>query len=487
MLKLADFKNKKALIMGLGLHGGGAGAAAFFSRLGSHVIVTDLKTKRQLAPTIAKLRRFKNITYRLGGHRPADFKIADYIIKGPGVPENSKFLKIARRAGVSILSDVEIFFLGCPAPIIGITGTKGKSTTATLLASMLRAEMRHGESPRIPRGSATRIRRGSRVWLGGNIRKSVLEFLLRVRKNDLVVLELSSFQLDSLKNSRRSPAIALITNIFPDHLNRYPSMAAYIASKANIFKFQKRGDMLFVNARDPLLRRIARNTPSRVIRFDSQKILRRYRDALAKNIPAFHIPNIAGAVAIARHTGVGERAVRTALARFRGMPGRMELVRKVRGVSFINDTTATNPTAAEQAIIATKRGIGHHGLHVIAGGYDKGLAASQFMRALRENAASVTFLPGTATDKMQKALGRQMFHQGQTGQKPGAHGEYLNTVQYLSIRDARTMAMAVRVAYRNAKRGDAVLLSPGAASFGLFRHEFDRGEKFVRAVKSLRP
>ncbi|MDP3727449.1 MAG: UDP-N-acetylmuramoyl-L-alanine--D-glutamate ligase, partial [bacterium] len=382
MLRLADFKNKKVLIMGLGLHGGGVGSAEFFSRLGSRVIVTDLKSRRELAPSVAKLRRFKNITYRLGGHRAADFRSADFIIKGPGVPEKSKFLGIAKRAGVPVLSDVEIFFLACPAPIIGITGTKGKSTTTWLLGQFLARGLHR------------------RIWVGGNIRKSVLEFLNRINKNDLVVLELSSFQLDSLFKSRKSPEIALITNIFPDHLNRYASLAAYARSKAGIFRFQKPGDHLFINQKDAVLRRIAAQARSQVIRFNPERVLSRYRKNIPAHIPDFHLPNIAAAVAAARHCGVGERSVRDVLTGFGGMPDRMQLVRKIGGVEFINDTTATNPEAARQAIAATKRRIGRRRLVVIAGGYDKGLPVMDFVRALKRSTAAMVFLPGTATEKM---------------------------------------------------------------------------------------
>ena len=451
----ADLKNKKVLIMGLGLHGGGVGSAEFFARLGSRVIVTDLKTKRELIPSIAKLSRFKNITYHLGGHRGADFRTADYIIKGPGVAENSKFLKIAKRSGVPILSDVEIFFLACPAPIIGITGTKGKSTATYLLGQFLKK----GLWKRF--GSAQR----RRIWVGGNIRRSVLEFLARVRKNDLVVLELSSFQLDSLKHSRRSPGIALLTNVFPDHLNRYPSLAAYSASKVNIFRFQRRDGILFINARDRLLGRLARRAPGRVVRFNPAETLRPFRKAVPAHVPAYQWPGVAGAVVIAQHLGVGERAIRQTLRAFRGLPGRMEFVQKIRGVEFINDTTATNPHAAEEAVISTKRRIGRQRLVVIAGGYDKGLVVSNFVRALVRHAATVVFLPGTATRKMKQRL--------QKLKKP-------------QMFPAKTMPEAVRAAYRNAKAGDAVLLSPGAASFGLFQHEFDRGEQFAAAVRKLR-
>src|SRR3989344_7855397 len=218
----SEFAGKNVLIMGLGLHGGGAGAAAFFARAGARVTVTDLKSRRELLPSVRELAQFRGITYHLGEHRPEDFRDTDYVVKNPGVRDDSRFLKIARTAGAAVLSDTEVFFRACPAPIIGITGTKGKSTTTWLIGAFLKG----GEKIK----SIKKIKK--RIWVGGNIRTSMLEFLPRVRREDTVVLELSSFQLDALHSSRMSPRgrasgfsprIAVITNIFPDHLNRYPS------------------------------------------------------------------------------------------------------------------------------------------------------------------------------------------------------------------------------------------------------------------------
>lgn len=455
-MKLSDFKDKKVLIMGLGLHGGGTGAAKFFSKLGSRVTATDLKSKKELRPSLAELKHCRGIVYHLDGHRVSDFRQTDLVIKNPGVPDNSLWLKIARRAGAAILSDVEIFLRICPARVIGVTGTKGKSTAAWLVGEFLRKS-------------------GKKVWVGGNIRKSVLELLPKIKKSDWVVLELSSFQLDSLAQSRLSPHIAVITNIFPDHLNRYPDMRAYVAAKSAIFRWQTKGDWLFVSWRDNFLKRLARRAPSRVLLFDPIKIAKRFLGKTPK-IPEYHYANIAAAVAVARHLGVGERVIRKVMTSFKGMAGRMELVRVVRGVEFINDTTATNPTAAEAAVLATKKRIRGHGLHVIAGGFDKGLPIESFVRTLRVKAATVIFLPGTATDKMESRIPPKFFFE-----KFGRVND-----QHPKIYEAGSMSEAVKLAFREAVKGDTVLLSPGAASFGLFQHEFDRGKKFVEAVRRIK-
>lgn len=464
--------------MGLGLHGGGAGAAAFFAHAGARVTVTDVKSRRELLPSVRQLVRFRGITYHLGGHRPENFRKSDYVIKNPGVRDDSRFLKIARAAGAAVLSDVEVFFRASPATIIGVTGTKGKTTTTWLIGELLKQEAgsKKQETARLPDGQGNRKQEArnkkqeTRVWVGGNIRTSMLEFLPRVRKGDTAVLELSSFQLDSLASSRVSPHIAVITNVFPDHLNRYPSMRAYAASKAGIFRFQKRGDYLFVNRDDARLRRLSRRAPGHAVLVDVARTLLPFRPLIAASVPAFHLPNIALAIAVAKRLGVGDDTIRGVLRCFRGIPGRMELVRTIRGVRYINDTTATNPTAALEAVRAVKRGIGKGRVWVIAGGSDKGLPAGAFCRALARDAAAVIFLPGEASRMMKSEMRKQ-----ETGNR-----------KQLKTFGAKSMQEAVRVAYRNSNPGDAVLLSPGAASFGLFRHEFDRGDQFVKAVKALR-
>lgn len=481
MGSLQDFRNKRVLIMGLGLHGGGAGAAAFFARAGARVTVTDSKPRRELLSSIRQLARFRGIVYRLGRHRADDFRNADYVIKNPGVRDDSRFLRIARDAEAVVLSDVEVFFRACPAPIIGVTGTKGKTTTTWLIGEFLKQETGN-------RGQGTgNKKRKPRVWVGGNIRASVLEFLPRVRKHDTVVLELSSFQLDSLAASRMSPEIAVITNIFPDHLNRYPSMRAYAASKTGIFRFQKPGDCLFVNRDDARLRRLVRRAAGRVVHVTTERVLRPFRLAIAPSVPAFHFSNIALAVAVAKHRGVGGSVIRRALRRFRGIPGRMELVRAFRGARYINDTTATNPTAAREAVRAVKRVIGRGRLIVIAGGFDKGLALGEFCRALRAHATAVILLPGQTSARMRRLLIRGIRGRGASAVRATPRRRrHSDTLEYQSVRSARTMAGAVRMAARAARPGDAVLLSPGAASFGLFQHEFDRGDRFAKAVKALR-
>lgn len=434
------------LIFGLGLHGGGAGAASFFARRLAKVTVTDLKRKQELRPALLKLARFRNISYVLGKHRKEDIIGADIIIKNPGVPDNSPWLKLARRHIIPVLSDVEIFFKYCPAKIIGITGTKGKSTAAWLLAKFLR------------KGGKQR-----KVFLAGNIRKSVLEILPFVRARDLVVLELSSFQLDSLLNSRVSPKIAVITNIYPEHLNRYRGFADYAKSKTGIFRFQKRNDRLFINQSDVFVKKISGGAKSKRVLVDVGKITAPFGSEIDKRYAPHQKSSVALAIAVGRFLGVSSTTINMVFKNVRPLSGRLETVYKIGGVTFINDTTATNPGSAVAALKAISERA--KGIVLIAGGASKKLPMNDFAKAITKFAKAVVFLPGNVTHELKLNVKKQKLK--------------------IITRDAKTMREAVGFAYRLAGRGDAVLLSPGAASFGLFQHEFDRGEEFVREIKKL--
>lgn len=449
-----SFSGKRVLVMGLGLHGGGLEAVKYLLKNGARVFVTDKRTKKELRPSIAVLEEFvrtgayPRIRYILGRHREKDFRSVDFVLKNAGVRPDSPYLEKARERGARVLSDITIFFDACPALIIGVTGTRGKSTTAYLISEFLRT------------GLAKK-----RVWLGGNIRRSVLEFLPRVCKNDLVVLELSSFQLMDLQEAKKSPEVAVMTNIMNDHLNWHWSRREYIRAKSAIFRYQSPKDHLFVNSRDPVLRRVATSARSRA---HFVGIPKAYQRLVGERIGAHYAASVGIAVAVARHFRVRERAIQSVLQNFIGLPARQEEIRVWKGIHFVNDTTATIPDAAIAALKRFSVISGNRGGEVvlIAGGSDKKLDFREFMKIADCFAKTIIFLPGDATLRMKKELSRVWSH--------GPH-----------TRDARSMREAVRFAVRAAARGDTILLSPGAASFGLFANEFDRGDQFTREVRGL--
>ena len=415
------FKDQKIVIMGLGLHGGGVGAAKFFHQQGAKLLITDLRTKRELKDSLKKLKGL-GAEFVLGRHRKQDFIKADLIIRNPGVPQESSYLKIAQNNNIPVKTEIDIFFDLCPAQIIGITGTKGKSTVATLIYRFLKKKY-------------------SKTFLAGNIGISCLEILSKIDKKSKIVLELSSFVLENLK---KSPEIALITNLFPDHLNRYKTFKDYIKAKKSIFKYQKKNDILILNQADPNTKKLSSQTKSRVYFFKGS--------------------NQAAAIKVAELFKVSLRDIEKVISSFKGIPNRQEVIALKGGVKYINDTTATNPNSV---ILAIKK-FSDSGIILIAGGEDKELSYKELAKEIKKNIKHLILLPGTASRKIKKELS---LPRGKAGS--------------FKIDLAKSMRQAVKKAEKLAKKGDIVLLSPGAASFNLFKNEFDRGKQFIKEVKAL--
>lgn len=407
----------------MGLLGGGVGTAKFFAKNGAKLLVTDLRTKKELKPSLEKLKGFP-IRYVLGRHRKEDFIRADLIIRNPAVPRDSLYLKAAKLRKIPVKTDIQLFFDFCPGEIIGITGTKGKSTTATLIYLFLKTKF-------------------PSTVLAGNIGVSPLEVLPRIKKGSKVVLELSSFELEDLK---KSPKIAVITTLFPDHLNRYKNFKEYLDSKKSIFKYQKKNDILVLNRDNPKTRELSSLASSKVYFFSDKS-------------------RAAAAVLVAKLLGVGERDIKKVLAGFKGVPGRQELIALKKGVSYINDTTATTPQSAILAVRDFKEKFPGSSIILIAGGQDKELSYKELAKEIKKNVEHLILLPGTASNKLNKELNKGL-------------SSFKKSL-------APSMRQAVEKAKSLARKRDLVLLSPGAASFNLFKNEFDRGEQFVKAVRDI--
>ncbi len=468
--KLKDFieslKGKRIVIMGLGVHGGGVGVAKFFSDSGAQVIVTDLKTSADLSSSLVQLSLYKNIQHVLGEHREKDFAEADLVIKNPGVADSSKFLNIARDKGTAIDSDIGIFFNLSPAPIIGVSGTKGKSTTAKLIEGLLKPHFK--------------------TVLAGNIRISALEVLPEITPDHWVVLELSSWQLEGLIQHQISPKIAVLTNIDQDHLNRYPSFESYMEAKKIIFRYQSSEDFLVLNANSPNLVKFADESIARVFfsGTDLSEIPLKRRGSTIKNgwfvwqeekiapletlklIGKHNIQNVLTAITVAKLLDIPDESIKKSIAQFKTLPGRLEIVRKIKHITFINDTTSTTPIATMEGIHSFSKPI-----ILIAGGADKNLDYRDFVEIIQKTVKAVILLPGDATEKIKQSL-KYMFDKRIALER---------TAWY----EAKDMDEAVSTAWRIAETDDIVLLSPAAASFGLFVHEFERGDAFVRFVDEL--
>lgn len=464
-----ELKGKRALVMGLGIHNGGLGVARFLAEQGAEVTVTDLRGPELLGPSIQALAGLP-IRFVLGEHRDDDFRTTELVVRNPGVPHTSRYLEIARAAGVPIEMEMSLFFRLCRGPILGITGTKGKTTTTMLVGAMLKQQFPD-------------------AVVAGNLRVSALEQLPLISEHTPVGLELSSFALEGLGEAGLSPQYACITNISADHLDRYGTMQAYTEAKAQIWRHQHPDNVLVLNAGDPVTRAMADQVQSRVIWFGSAVQPRPGQAAMLARadgiwwqngtvhericgpedirLPGLHNQiNIAAAAALAYSFGVEQQAIREAVRNFRGVPHRLEPVRMLGGVRYVNDTAATAPEAAIAALQSFQAPI-----ILIAGGADKQLPFAELAQAMIRHARAVVLLAGTATPKLQAALAEQL----QTGQKPAIYiyGPFDDFEQ------------AIETAAAIAHVGEIVLLSPGCASFGMFRNEFHRGEEFRRIVGLL--
>lgn len=424
--------------MGLGLHGGGVGVVQYLAAQGATVTVTDLRDGETLAPSLAALDGLP-LRYVLGRHEARDFENADLVVRNPAVPLDSPYLALAQAAGARVEMESSLFIGACPSAFVaGVTGTKGKTTTTIVLSQMLAAAGQH-------------------VITAGNLRVSMLSQLDAITEKTRVVLELSSWQLEAFPPHAYSPPLAVVTNVLPDHLNRYAGMDDYAAAKEINVRYQRPGDTAILNRDNAYTRAMGARAPGTVVWFSAHDALPGEADVPPRG--AHQRENLAAAAAAARVWGTDDAALAAVVRDFRGVPHRQELVREWRGVRFFNDTTATMPTATVACLEAIP------GPKVLLlGGADKRLDFTGLARALRDRADSIrgiVLLEGSATDRLAAALPRP------------ATGRYDNLEQAL------TQAVSL------ARPGDAVILSPGCASFGMFQHEFERGEAFRAWVEEL--
>jgi UDP-N-acetylmuramoylalanine--D-glutamate ligase len=460
-------KEKKVLIMGLGLHGGGVGAANYFTEHGHRVVITDLKNEDELKESIKKLRQKSRVRFVLGRHEYKDFKGVDLIVKNPAVPNDSPYIKYAKENGVEVDTDIGIFLdiiKNKTESVIGVTGTKGKSTVATLVHKIF--------STRYPD-----------AVLCGNITVSVFDVITRIKKNTPLIIELSSFQLGGIREKRYSPKVAVFTNFFEDHLNYYSSLEAYFEDKSVLYRFQHPGDSLVYNRDGILSDYIEENSGVKTLTFGMNENFSGERTFLGDgtfiregvihykkegrveplfNVEAVRLPgrhnlyNVMAAVTVALEEGISLSQIEQEVKKFQGLKHRLELVGQKTGVTFYNDSAATNPEAAVRGIMTFDGPI-----TLIAGGYDKGLSLKKLIEAINQRVSRLVLLEGNGTDRLIEEGVKKDFQ----------------------IVDK--MMDAVKHAYEVSKPSGTVLLSPGFASFGMFKNEFHRGNEFRRIVREL--
>ncbi len=466
-----DFKNKKVLVMGLGLLGGGAATTKWLVKHGAKVTVTDLKTRKELVPSIKLLGPVaKKVRFVLGKHRAEDFKNNEIVVVNPGVPRESNYLKIAKKSGAHLENEASIFFRLCQNPTVAVTGTRGKTTTVTWIHHFLKKKYRRA------------------VLTGNSSDNPMLNVLDRLDGQSPVVVELSSWHLEFLPGrSLRSPFsntkafkqmnaphLAVITNLYPDHLNRYQSMKDYALAKANIFLNQSQDDFLLLNKDNRWTKFFLELKPkSKIIYFPAPIGLN--LNKFRKSYGDHNFYNLNVAILVALHFGVGRGVIKKALKTLPQLKFRQEIIVQRKNLTVINDSTATTP---EAAIAAFRRFFNLRKppfpiLILVAGGTDKKLNFKGWAKEVKKyiKAENLFLLSGSATKKMVSEL-----------KKLGYFGEIKPQI----FDGLKPLLKAVRrLLIANCQLPVTVLFSPAAASFEKFSNEFDRGAKFNWYCKEI--
>lgn len=455
------FRNKKITVLGLGLLGRGIGDVAFLAECGAELTVTDKKTEDELRSSLHVLGDIPNITYILGEHRMKDFEGRDMILVAAGVPLDSPYVAHARERGISVHQSAALFTLLSEVPVIGVTGTRGKSTVTHMIHHALTETT------------------GEHIILGGNVRGvSNLQLLKEVREDSLAVMELDSWQLQGFGWAKISPQIAVFTNFMEDHMNYYqkddngttpaPGSAAYVAGmdayfndKAQIFMHQSDGDTLITT--QEVFERIKRycqgdTLAQEVVLVDESTL----PDEVLLRIPGAHNRlNAALAFEALRAVGLTDEEALQGLASFRGVEGRLEYLGDMNGVAVYNDNNSTTPQATIAGITALAKG---RNIILIAGGAYKGISPTPLLTLLDAHCKKVVLLPGTGTEKLVESKGHTL----------PVHWRCVDSLEE-----------AVRVGLEETESGDVLLFSPGFASFGLFKNEYDRNDQFLALVHPL--
>ncbi|OGL97919.1 UDP-N-acetylmuramoylalanine--D-glutamate ligase [Candidatus Uhrbacteria bacterium RIFOXYB2_FULL_45_11] len=478
--KIENFQDAMVTVMGLGRfkQGSGVGAAKWLMRHGAQIVITDLKSETELKESVDEIMTWYD-TYKkahptghvyppvfvLGEHHEDDFTNVDLVMQNPGVARESKFVELAKKEGIHVESDISLFFRYCPFPIYSITGTRGKSTTTALLGEILK-------------------RKNPKTVIAGNITRSPLEdldWLLEEKEPVPVVLELSSWLLESIQDLGKGPDIAILTNAYKDHLDRYASFEAYVKAKEIIFEVQRPDQVAIFNADQEITKEIADHAKSEKkfwvslspltegkagafkegdnLKFSSETAPVAFANTKDIALIGEHnVYNVLCASLAAHLVGVSDEDILETLKSFAGLPGRQQVIGEVEGVMYVNDTTATSPEGTMAALARFGNG---GNIILLAGGSTKGFTFEQMGTSVQKECKYVVLFEGTATNDVEKAIG---------------------DVPHIRV---DSMEKAFAAAASVATLGDIVLLSPGTASFGVFKNEFDRGDQFEKMVGAL--
>ena len=461
---MSKFKGKKVLIVGCGTSG--VASSKFLVKQGARVMITDSKQRTELAEPLKVLGDLK-VEFEFGGHTERSFLGAELIVVSPGVnTQNHPLLQMAKLKGTQITSEVELAIGELEQPLIAITGTNGKSTVTLLTGEMFKADQKP-------------------AFIGGNFGTPLIEYITQGQPGHVAVCELSSYQLELTE--KMVPAVAIFTNIDQDHLDRYGTMENYIAAKKKLLKVCDRNSWVILNYDDPILKAFANDCHGKLVWFTmknpldiggefAEKFFGAYYDS-TKNVIVTKVTgkeeiytlegfklfgdhnkqNLMAAICAVRVMGVSQAAIQATINTFKGLPHRLEYVRKKDGVYFFNDSKATNIQSVQASLNAFKRSP----LILIAGGKDKNMEFAP-LGVLVQKKVKLLILVGEAKEKINRAL-----------------GDFAET--YL----VGTFEEAVLMAFQKSRNGDVILLSPGCSSQDMFRDFEERGDYFKKLVNQL--
>lgn len=437
---MIDLKNKKITVMRIGLLGRGVGDTAWLARQGVDILVVDSAPQAVMQPSVDALAEYKNVTFKFGPYDLVDFTNCDYLLVGAGTPLESPELAAAREAGVSIKQSAAWFAELAQIPIIGVTGTRGKSTVTHIIHHVI-SELT-----------------GEEVLLGGNVRGlSNLQLLDKVKEDSLCVMELDSWQLQGWGWSKLSPQVAVFTNFMPDHMNYYHGdMDAYFADKSNIFRYQSENGVFITT---PEVFELAKKVKGvtlgqEVILVDDSVIP---DDTLLAMPGAHNKLNAALAFEALKAIGLKEDEIFAGLASFPGVPGRLERLGEINGVKIYNDNNATTP----QATVVGLQAVGNlddKNVILIAGGAYKEISPEVLITEIPKYCKAVFLIPGSGTDLL---LGK------------------IEATPVAGVEAAVDAALAI------GEPGDVLLFSPGFASFSQFKNEYERNDLFVECINKI--
>lgn len=454
-----DIKNKKVAVLGIGISN--TPLIKYLANLGVDITAFDKADESKLGPVLKNFEGL-DVKFSLGEGYLERLKGFDVIFKTPVIRYDIPELVEARENGAYVTSEMEVFLELCPATVFGVTGSDGKTTTTTLIYEILK---RHGYN----------------CWLGGNIGTPLLDKIDQIRETDMVVVELSSFQLHTMKIS---PNISVITNVSPNHLDVHKSMEEYIDAKKNIYKFQKKTDKLVLNYDNDITRQMAGEACgnvtyfSRVNNIEQGMVLENGTLVYRKNGEKLKIINadeillmgdynvencLAASAAVIDYVDVQD--IYDVLVSFRGVKHRMEFVRELNGVKFYNNAIGTSPARTIAVLNAFKQKI-----ILIAGGYDKHIPYDEMGRPIVDKVKHLVLMGATAP-KIAKALKDEVDRTGEGKDIP--------------VSMCSSLEEAVQVAYKTAEKGDIVVLSPASASFDMFKNFEEKGDKYKEIVNSL--